>query len=58
MHRYEFADEQWAQIADYFPANGKRGGQWKDHRRAVNGILWVLWMVNLAAIVLYLRQLS
>ncbi len=42
MHRYELTDEQWARIADYFPANGKRGGQWKDHRRAVNGVLWVL----------------
>jgi transposase len=42
MHRYELTDEQWARIADYFPANGRRGGQWKDHRRAVNGVLWVL----------------
>jgi transposase len=42
MHRYELTDEQWSRIADYFPANGRRGGQWKDHRRVVNGILWVL----------------
>jgi transposase len=42
MHRYELTDEQWARIADYFPANGRRGGQWKDHRTAVNGILWIL----------------
>jgi transposase len=42
MHRYELTDEQWACIADYFPANGRRGGQWKDHRRIVNGILWIL----------------
>lgn len=42
MHRYELTDEQWARVADYFPANGRRGGQWKDHRRAVNGVLWVL----------------
>jgi len=42
MHRYELTDEQWQRIADYFPANGKRGGQWLDHRRAVNGILWIL----------------
>ena len=32
MHRYELTDEQWARVADYFPANGRRGGQWKDHR--------------------------
>lgn len=42
MHRYELTDEQWLRIADHFPPNGHRGGQWKDHRRVVNGILWVL----------------
>ena len=29
-------------IGHHFPPNGGRGGQWKDHRAAVNGILWVL----------------
>ena len=43
MHeRYELTEEQWLRIADYFPANGRRGGQWKDHRRCVNGVLWIL----------------
>lgn len=42
MGRYTLSDQQWEQICDLFPANGKRGGQWKDHRRMVNGILWVL----------------
>ena len=42
MHRYELTDEQWSRIADFFPTNGRRGGQWLDHRRAVNGILWIL----------------
>lgn len=42
MHRYELTDEQWQYIADYFPANGRRGGQWADHRRVLNGILWIL----------------
>lgn len=42
MHRYELTDEQWSRIAGHFPANGKRGGQWKDHRPVVNGVLWVL----------------
>lgn len=44
MHsRYELTDEQWQLVADHFPANdGKRGGQWRDHRTAVNGILWIL----------------
>jgi transposase len=42
MHRYELTDEQWQRIADQFPANGRRGGQWLDHRRVVNGIFWIL----------------
>jgi transposase len=42
MHRYELTDEQWLRIGGFFPANGRRGGQWKDHRRIVNGILWIL----------------
>jgi transposase len=42
MHRYELTDEQWQKIADYFPANGRRGGQWTDHRAAVHGIFWIL----------------
>jgi len=42
MHRYELTDEQWSRIAQFFPPNGRRGGQWHDHRTAVNGILWIL----------------
>ena len=42
MHRYELTDEQWNRIAEFFPANGRRGGQWKDHRAIVNGVLWIL----------------
>ena len=42
MHRYELADESWEKVACHFPANGVRGGQWRDHRKVVNGILWVL----------------
>jgi transposase len=42
MHRYELNDEKWALIEHHLPANGRRGGQWKVHRRCVNGILWVL----------------
>ena len=26
----------------FFPPNGQRGGQWKDHRTVLNGILWRL----------------
>jgi transposase len=39
---YQLSDEQWEQIKDMFPANGQRGGQWKDHRLMVDAILWAL----------------
>jgi transposase len=42
VRRYALSDEQWQHIADFFPGNGQRGGQWKDHRLMVDGILWVL----------------
>jgi transposase len=38
--RYEITDEAWEKIAPLLPSNGKRGGQWKDHRTILNGILW------------------
>lgn len=43
MRRYELNDEQWKKISDLFPDNkSKRGGQWKDHRKVLNGMFWVL----------------
>ncbi|WP_089682731.1 IS5 family transposase [Catalinimonas alkaloidigena] len=43
MRRYELTDEQWAQISKFFPQNeGQRGGQWRDHRQVLNGMLWIL----------------
>ena|SRR6516162_501816 len=42
MRRHELSDHQWEQIAHLFPANGKPGGQWKDHRLMLHGILWIL----------------
>lgn len=39
---YQLSDEQWEKIKDFFPANGQRGGQWKDHRLMVDAILWAL----------------
>jgi transposase len=39
---YQLADGQWEQIRDLLPSNGQRGGQWKDHRLLIDGILWVL----------------
>ena len=44
MHRdrYELNDEQWQLIKQHFPSKRGRGGQWRDHRTLVNGILWIL----------------
>jgi transposase len=40
--RGEITDKAWEQIAPLLPENGGRGGQWQDHRRLMNGILWKL----------------
>lgn len=42
MRRYELTDEQFDSIADLLPANGRRGGQWNDHRTTLNGMFWIL----------------
>src|SRR3954453_5566126 len=39
---YRLSDDQWDQIKDFLPANGNKGGQWKDHRLMIAGILWAL----------------
>jgi len=39
---YRLSDYHWQQIRDLLPANGHRGGQWKDHRLMIDGILWAL----------------
>jgi transposase len=40
--RGELTDRAWTAIAPLLPAGGERGGQWEDHRRVINGILWRL----------------
>jgi transposase len=40
--RGEITDRAWERIAPLLPKNGRRGGQWRDHRNVVNGILWKL----------------
>jgi transposase len=42
VRRHELTDQAWAQIAPLLAATGRPGGQWADHRRVVNGILWKL----------------
>lgn len=39
---YQLSDAQWEQLRDLLPTNGQRGGQWKDHRLMIDGILWAL----------------
>src|SRR3954466_1312870 len=39
---YRLSDAQWEQIRDFLPTNGHKGGQWKDHRLLIDGILWTL----------------
>ena len=39
---YQLSDRQWEQLRDLLPRNGKPGGQWKDHRTMIDGILWAL----------------
>lgn len=39
---YRLSDAPWEQIQDFLPTNGRRGGQWHDHRRTIDGILWAL----------------
>ena len=38
--RGELTDTAWARIEPLLPAGRKRGGQWRDHRQVINGILW------------------
>ena len=40
--RGELTDKAWEQIAPLLPPNGRRGQQWAEHRRVINGILWKL----------------
>jgi len=43
MTRTDLTDPEWERLKSKLPASkGKRGGQYKDHRPVLNGILWVL----------------
>lgn len=39
--RGELTERAWQEIAPLLPTSGK-GGQWRDHRTVLNGILWKL----------------
>ncbi len=38
--RGELTDRAWRTIEPLLPVRGRRGGQWRDHRAVINGILW------------------
>ncbi len=42
VRRGEITDGAWREIAPLLPEYGRSGGQWRDHRQVVNGILWML----------------
>jgi len=39
---YRLSDDQYRQIQEFLPPNRRCGGQWKDHRTMIDGILWAL----------------
>ena len=42
VKRGEITDQAWHQIEPLLPEYGQSGGQWRDHRTVINGILWKL----------------
>ncbi len=42
VRRGEVTDRTWQQIEPLLPQYGQSGGQWRDHRTVLNGILWKL----------------
>jgi transposase len=43
MNRHELTDEQWARVEPLIPPlrSGRRGRPYHDHRRILNGLLWL-----------------
>jgi transposase len=42
MQRHELTDAQFKWLEQFLPANGDRGGQWRNHHQVLNGIFWHL----------------
>src|SRR5437763_14018873 len=43
MARWDaLTDRMWRCLEPHLPENGKRGGQWRDHRQVIGGMLWKL----------------
>jgi transposase len=42
MARGDLTDQEWERIAPLLPSSkGRRGGQFRDHRQVINGLLWI-----------------
>jgi transposase len=42
VRRGEITDRAWQEIEPLLPEYGQSGGQWREHRAVINGILWKL----------------
>jgi transposase len=42
VRRGEITDQAWQEIEPLLSEYGQSGGQWRDHRTVINGILWKL----------------
>jgi transposase len=42
VRRGEITDQAWQEIEPLLPEYGQSGGQWREHRTVINGILWKL----------------
>ena len=42
MRRYELTDEAYERIEPLLPVIDVPGGLWRDHRKVLNGMFWVL----------------
>jgi len=40
--RHELTEEEWRAIEPLLPNERRRGRPWKNHRKVINGILWIL----------------
>nr|WP_253917159.1 IS5 family transposase [Streptomyces sp. MNP-20] len=40
VRRHELTDAQWRKIEPLLPVNGGPGGQWADHRKVINAVLY------------------
>src|SRR5687768_11498687 len=42
VRRGEITDQAWQELEPLLPGYGQSGGQWREHRTTINGILWKL----------------